>query len=69
MWPVAEKTRSDAGLARALATIGLSSFDGRFDYGSPAGWKKPVLKRRLVGWQNQIVAAAIAGRFIIEPGS
>jgi hypothetical protein len=35
----------------------------------PAGWKKPVLKRTLVGWQNQIVAAAIAGRFIIEPKS
>jgi hypothetical protein len=35
----------------------------------PAGWKKPVLKRTAVGWQNQIVAAAIAGRFIIEPKS
>ena len=34
-----------------------------------ACWKKPVLKRTLVGWQNRIVAAAIAGRFIIEPRS
>jgi hypothetical protein len=34
MRPVAEKTQSDAGLARALAPIGPSSFDGRFDCGS-----------------------------------